>query len=404
MTMKPGSLPCLLAALCSAGVSAQTPDLLSLALGAIPLRVEAEPAARMTIEQAVEAIDGAPGVFVLTPPVPASTRVTMVYELPSLTVFERLAVPKVLETPSPRQTFAREVEVWGSARSASDGFVKLAAATLTAHKRPGELTELNVLRRDPVRWVRLVLSQGLDVPQPAAPLWLEFSEIIGHGRQEPVPLASGFGGGWKGRGLTLALQQQGPVVSGCYDEGEGRLQGTVNGRLLHATGKAVRTGVPSAFVATLRDDGALFVMRSTNGAPFRVFQGSAGGAGDARCVEPKAAALGCGSVIHGIRFDFDSAAIRPESEPVLKALHEGLAQERSARIGIEGHTSSEGDAAYNEKLSQRRAQSVVDDLVRRGLARDRLSASGAGESRPVAPNGDETGRSLNRRVEIRCVA
>ena len=102
-------------------------------------------------------------------------------------------------------------------------------------------------------------------------------------------------------------------------------------------------------------------------------------------------------MIHGIRFDFDSAAIGPESEPVLMSLYEGLAPERSARIGIEGHTSSEGDAAYNQKLSLRRAQSVVDDLVRRGLAPERLSASGAGEARPVAPNDNETGRSLNRR-------
>jgi OOP family OmpA-OmpF porin len=391
-------------AFCGGTAGAQTPDLLSFAQGAIPLRVEADPAARVTIAHAIKAIDGSPSVFVLTRPVPASSRIALFYELPAVTVFERLAVPNVLETPSPTQTFVREVAVWGSAVSATDGFVKLASATLTVHKRPGEETVLTLLRRDPVRWVRLDLSDGLDVPQPARAVALEFSEIIGHGRQEAVPMASGFGGGWKGRGLALALQQQGPVVTGCYDNGEGRLQGTVDGRLLRATGTAIRTGVPSAFMAALRDDGALQVMQSTNGAPFYLFEGGAAGQGAIKCAEPARPALGCGSVIHGIRFDFDSATIRPESAPVLQALYDGLAQDRSARIGIEGHTSSEGEAAYNQQLSQRRAQAVVDDLVRRGLALARLSASGAGESKPVAPNDDETGRSLNRRVEVRCAA
>ena len=404
MTPTRASLPWLLAGLCCVEAAAQTPDLLSFAHGAIPVRIEADPAARVTTEQAIKAIDGANGVFVLTRPVPAASQVALVYELPSLTVFERLAVPNVLETPSPRQTFVREVAVWGSARSASEGFVKLAVASLSAHRRAGETSEMEILRRDPVRWVRLELSQGLDVPQAAALVTLEFSEIIGHGRQEPVPLSAGLGGGWQGRGVDLALKQQGPVVVGCYDKGEGWLQGTVEGRLLRATGTALRTGVPSAFVVTQRDDGAMFVLRSTHGAPFRAFEAARSGAGSTACVEPKPPTLGCGSVIHGVRFDFDSAAIRPESEPVLKSLYEGLVSDRSARIGIEGHTSGEGDEAYNQKLSQRRAQSVVDDLVRRGLSRERLSASGIGESRPLAPNDDETGRSLNRRVEIRCVA
>ena len=120
--------------------------------------------------------------------------------------------------------------------------------------------------------------------------------------------------------------------------------------------------------------------------------------------EPARPELGCGSVIPGIRFDFASATIRPESAAVLQSLHDGLARDKSARIDIEGHTSSEGDAAYNRKLSERRAQAVVDELVGRGLERGRLAASGVGEARPLAPSDVESGRSLNRRVEIRCGA
>lgn len=387
----------------SAGAQ-QATDWLSFAHGAVPVRVEADKAAAVTIERALRAVDGAPTLFTLGRPGPAGRRIALVFELPATTVFERFAVPDVLETPSPQQTFVRDVAVWGSARSATEGFVKLASAALAAHARPGAQTELTLHRSDPVRWVRLELSQGLDVPLPQEAVTLEFSEIIGQGRQQDMPLAAGFGGHWKGRGVALSLQQQGPVVSGCYDNGEGRLQGTVQGRLLHATGKATRTGVASAFVASLRDDGGLQLLRSTNGAPFYLFEGRAATGGMKKCDEPERPALGCGSVIHGIRFDFDSARIRPDSAPVLLALHESLARDGSTRIGIEGHTSSEGAADYNEQLSLRRAQAVVDDLVQRGLPRGRLTASGAGESRPVAPNDDETGRSLNRRVEIRCSA
>ncbi len=393
-----------LAALLLAGtVRAQSPDLLSFAHGAVPVRVEGDAAARVTMEQAIRAIDGSSAGFALTRPVPASTRIALVYALPAATVFEQFAVPDVLETPSPRQTFVREVSVWGSAQSSREGFVKLASATLVAHAKAGQQAALAVHRRDPVRWVRVELSGGLDVPQPPVPVTLSFSEIVGTGRQDTAPLATGFAGAWKGRGLTLELQQKGPAVSGCYDNGEGRLQGTVEGQLLRAAGQARRTGVPSTFVASLADEGGLQVMRSTNGAPFYLFEAKRGAAAGTACDAPERPKLGCGSVIHGIRFDFDSATLRPDSEPVLAALFDGLHDDRSVRIDIEGHTSSEGEAAYNQQLSQRRAQAVVDDLVRRGLPAARLQAKGAGESRPVAGNDDEIGRSLNRRVEVRCV-
>jgi outer membrane protein OmpA-like peptidoglycan-associated protein len=112
--------------------------------------------------------------------------------------------------------------------------------------------------------------------------------------------------------------------------------------------------------------------------------------------------LGCGSVIHGITFGFDSAEIRPDSEPVLAALYDGLRADSSAAIVIEGHTSSEGSDAYNQRLSERRAEAVVADLVARGLPKNRVGATGLGEGRPIAPNTDESGRSLNRRVEVHC--
>ncbi len=69
---------------------------------------------------------------------------------------------------------------------------------------------------------------------------------------------------------------------------------------------------------------------------------------------------------------------------------------------IEGHTSSEGTDEYNQRLSERRAQAVVAELVKRGIPRERPSAAGIGERRPIASNDNESGRAMNRRVEVKC--
>ena len=67
---------------------------------------------------------------------------------------------------------------------------------------------------------------------------------------------------------------------------------------------------------------------------------------------------------------------------------------------IEGHTDWIGTDAYNQGLSERRANSVMDYLVDHGVAASRLSTTGFGESRPIASNQNREGRALNRRVEL----
>jgi outer membrane protein OmpA-like peptidoglycan-associated protein len=75
-------------------------------------------------------------------------------------------------------------------------------------------------------------------------------------------------------------------------------------------------------------------------------------------------------------------------------------QDAESKVTVEGHTDSQGDATYNQDLSQRRAQSVRDYLVSRGMSADRLSAQGFGLTRPIADNASAEGRANNRRVEI----
>jgi outer membrane protein OmpA-like peptidoglycan-associated protein len=71
-----------------------------------------------------------------------------------------------------------------------------------------------------------------------------------------------------------------------------------------------------------------------------------------------------------------------------------------SKIVVEGHTDSQGAAPYNLELSQRRAQSVRDYLVTRGIASDRIAAQGFGLTRSIADNSSPEGRANNRRVEI----
>lgn len=105
-------------------------------------------------------------------------------------------------------------------------------------------------------------------------------------------------------------------------------------------------------------------------------------------------------VLRGVNFDFDKAIIRRDGKPVLDEAIQTLNEQPNVRISVEGHTDSVGTDAYNQRLSERRAQAVVDYLAAGGIARSRMSARGFGESNPVASNATEDGRAQNRRVEL----
>ena len=105
-------------------------------------------------------------------------------------------------------------------------------------------------------------------------------------------------------------------------------------------------------------------------------------------------------VLPGILFESNKAAIKPESEAVLIQAYNALNENVDIEVEIGGHTDGIGSNAANDKLSQRRADSVRQWLVNKGVAPNRLRAVGYGESRPIATNDTEEGRALNRRIEF----
>ncbi|MDR2305809.1 MAG: OmpA family protein [Paucimonas sp.] len=108
-------------------------------------------------------------------------------------------------------------------------------------------------------------------------------------------------------------------------------------------------------------------------------------------------------VIRDVRFEFNSARLTGADKERLNTVATRLKKEApSARLSVTGHTDSVGSDRYNQKLSERRAHSVVHYLVESGVPRASfVSVVGAGESQPVADNATAEGRAMNRRTEIK---
>ena len=101
-----------------------------------------------------------------------------------------------------------------------------------------------------------------------------------------------------------------------------------------------------------------------------------------------------------VKFDFDKSKVKEESYGDIKNLADFMNQYPSTTTTVEGHTDSVGTDAYNQKLSERRANAVRDVLVNQyGVGSERVNSVGYGESRPVADNATDAGRAVNRRVE-----
>ena len=105
----------------------------------------------------------------------------------------------------------------------------------------------------------------------------------------------------------------------------------------------------------------------------------------------------------GITFPVDRYDIQPQFQSTLDKVAQTLSSYNQTYIDVLGHTDSTGSDAYNQTLSDRRAQSVADYLAGHGVTRARIGVRGYGESQPIASNDTDLGRAENRRVEIKVV-
>ena len=120
-------------------------------------------------------------------------------------------------------------------------------------------------------------------------------------------------------------------------------------------------------------------------------------------VQLKKMAIGTKIVLRNIFFDFDKATLRPESTAELERLIKLLTDLPNLKIEISGHTDDKGSDEYNKKLSERRAETVVNYLIEKGIASSRLQFAGYGEERPIDTNETDEGRQQNRRTEFEII-
>lgn len=106
------------------------------------------------------------------------------------------------------------------------------------------------------------------------------------------------------------------------------------------------------------------------------------------------------SELPGANFDFDKSTLKPEGKTRLDEAVALMAKHPDMKVSVNGYTDSIGSDAHNLRLSQRRAEAVVEYLTSKGVAANRLTAVGHGKANPIADNKTEEGRARNRRVEI----
>ena len=105
-------------------------------------------------------------------------------------------------------------------------------------------------------------------------------------------------------------------------------------------------------------------------------------------------------VTNGITFDVNKAIIKPESSGTINYVVDMMKAHPDLKFSVEGHTDCDGDEAFNQKLSEQRAQEVVRSIVLMGIDPGRLTGKGFGESKPISPNNTPEGKATNRRVEF----
>ena len=105
-------------------------------------------------------------------------------------------------------------------------------------------------------------------------------------------------------------------------------------------------------------------------------------------------------VASGIRFDSGKATLKPESMGIINEVVEMMIDHPDLKISIEGHTDTDGDPSNNLKLSEERAKTVSQMMVKMGISADRLTTKGYGETLPIGANNTPEGKANNRRVEF----
>lgn len=336
----------------------------------------------------------------------------IVIELPARTTLKTLIFDN--NSFDYENRFAKSVSVEMSDSSAKEGFRKILDAELEKDKKE---QAFRVSDQIAGRWVRVNFLSNHGSPKAVT-----LAEIRGYGEQEAQVLFEKASGTYLENGYNrIHLKQEGSLVTGCSEQQNRVINGTIEGRTITYT--AIETGKQEKHfaVVSLAPDGSGYESANwdegygaeklfDNLATAKKVSDQIGncahlpnldGATDAAKTELANSLEKTGrAVLYGINFDFNSDVIRPESRPTLEKVVSVLKENKNWKMQIEGHTDNIGGDDFNRTLSEKRAAAVVKFLSDAGIEAARISPSGAGLSKPIAANDTEGGRAQNRRVEL----
>jgi outer membrane protein OmpA-like peptidoglycan-associated protein len=323
---------------------------------------------------------------------------TMVFELPQPYAIESVAVDNTGDQDDRYPGISsKDVTVYGSTTSATEGFIPLAAFEAPRSGRK----EVKFRASVTAQWLKFVVNANWGNGE-----YTEIMELEAYGQPVGPPPKVDVTGVYQTNYGPMRIEQDGTSVGGCYEYSGGELSGNLNGRVMQLEwrqdrGKRVGTAI---MVLSMKGD-ALNGVWFEDGQLKGEWSGERGGK-PPECAVTRGGAIAAKlastgkAVLYGIYFDSGSATLKPESEKTLAEILAVLQAQPSLKLLIAGHTDSINTEAYNLKLSQQRADAVVSWLIAHGVSASRLSAKGFGKSQPVADNATATGRALNRRVEL----
>lgn len=336
-----------------------------------------------------------------------------VFELPEKSTFEAFSFDNH-EHYYAADTSAKDVAIELSDTSASEGFQPALTATLENTKPNQRFKSTN---QNPARWVRLTVKNNYGNAD-----YIELGEIRGFGKQLSQSSLPNLNGSYamvnedeslSYEDLDLHAKQEGTTILGC--DNESTFNGGLENRLVKLQWQQKGEKANNDGVLTASADGnRIVIAKFQNGGLLKVVEFQKRNANIGNCAEiagyTKENATRSEikdnlekegrARVYGINFDFNSEIIKEESKPTLNQVAAILKEKPDWRMTIEGHTDNVGGESFNQALSERRAKSVRDFLVKAGIEDARLESVGLGLSKPVAPNETEIGRAQNRRVEL----
>ena len=338
-------------------------------------------------------------------------RQSFVFELPEAATLRTLEFDNDTSGMGGVDAGIKDFTVEVSVTSADDGYQEIFSGTL---EKGVNGQRFDVARALPGRWVRanFTSNHGGDS--------FSLTEIRAFGARLPPALTITASGSYKTIWGVYHLAQTGTSISGCFEPDglyaqPATFSGGIEGNLARVQYIELDSegtpGNPTLLLFVFARDGQRFFTAAVDGDSVSEYRevarvaaqpGACAGrntAKDGSTLVSEMAKAGR-AVVYGINFDFNSATIRPESTAMLEQVAGLLRDDSELRITIEGHTDDIGGDAFNQALSETRANAVRGWLVALGITSDRLQAAGKGAGTPIASNGTDIGRAQNRRVEL----